>query len=280
MSVKHYFIALSTLLISLNSSAGLFDSTPEFKCGREDAVAATQSKIRNDAVSKIQKEYLSSPAQFFGKPLQDYIAKVNEIGLAMENVTTKPYQQDDATRSCTAKVLLTVPADIMNYIASNPRMLEGITTGDANVLNNNVQWDAFVYALSLADNGKDISVSYEYANRDYISESLAGVTILVMNKNELEKAELTNKLTNASLAYSESDRRLNELWKYLPDSVKSSMKKEQNLWINEKAKKCGKISDASSTTTPLAIRTSIYNCQAKMTEDRFHYLGGNEEADY
>ncbi|MHA0863071.1 hypothetical protein ACR9HT_01900 [Enterobacter wuhouensis] len=96
----------------------------------------------------------------------------------------------------TAKVLLTVPADIMNYIATNPRMLEGITTGDAKVLNNNVQWDAFVYALSLADNGKDISVSYEYANRDYISESLAGVTILVMNKNELEKAGLTKKRKN------------------------------------------------------------------------------------
>lgn len=236
MRATHSLIALSTLIFTLNANAGLFDSTPDFKCGREDAVFATQSKIRNDAVSKIQQAYLATPSRFYGKPLNDYISKVNQISLVLENVTTKPYKNDEMTRDCTAKVSLAVPADIMNYVASNPDKLTGLTNGGGKVLNNSVQWDNFVYSLSLADNGKDISVSYEYANRDYISESMAGVTVLALNKSELEKAELTNKLNNASMAYYESDRRLNELWKYLPDSVKAAMKKNRIYGLMKKPK--------------------------------------------
>ncbi|HCM9136907.1 TPA: lysozyme inhibitor LprI family protein [Enterobacter cloacae] len=280
MRAKTSLIALSSLFLALNANAGLFDSTPDFKCGREDAISATQSKIRNDAVSKLQKAYISSPSKFYGKPLKDYIAKVNEIGLVLENVTTKTNQDNKAILSCNAKVSLTVPADIMSYIGSHPNQLGGITNGDGKILNNSVQWDKFVYSMSLADNGKDISVSYEYGNRDYVSESLAGVTILIMNKNDLEKDELISKLNNAKYIFADSDQRLNDLWKQLPASVKTSMKKEQNAWINEKAKKCGKISDASSEQTPLSVRTDIYTCQTKMTDDRYYYLGGSEEAEY
>ncbi|HAS1297808.1 hypothetical protein F3H77_15145 [Enterobacter hormaechei] len=46
------------------------------------------------------------------------------------------------------------------------------------------------------------------------------------------------------------------------------------------AKKCGKISDASSATTPLATRIGIYDCQTKMTDERFRYLGGDDEHGY
>ncbi|ELD3254085.1 DUF1311 domain-containing protein, partial [Enterobacter hormaechei] len=62
-------------------------------------------------------------------------------------------------------------------------------------------------------------------NKDYISESIAAMATLAMNKDELQKAELNNKLNIAARNYSDSDRQLNELWKYLPDSVKASMKK-------------------------------------------------------
>lgn len=198
----------------------------------------------------------------------------------MENVTTMAFEKDDTTRSCSASVVLTMPAEIIGFIASYPEKLGRITRGGGKVLNNNVQWGKFVYSLSLADNGKDISVSYEYENRDFISESMADMAILALNKDEFEKSDLTNKVNAAANAYSESDSRLNQLWKYLPDSVKNSMKKEQNQWIGEKAKKCGKISDASSATTPLATRASIFNCQTQMTNERYHYLGGEDETEY
>ncbi|ENU0720475.1 hypothetical protein ACUF6G_000562 [Enterobacter hormaechei] len=88
MREKYSFIAVSTLLFSLNANAGLFDSTPDFKCGRDDAISAAQSKIRDDAVSKLQVAYLANPSDFYGKPLKDYIAKANEIAIVMANVTT------------------------------------------------------------------------------------------------------------------------------------------------------------------------------------------------
>lgn len=280
MRAKYSFIAVSTLLFSLNANAGLFDSTPDFKCGRDDAISAAQSKIRDDAVSKLQVAYLANPSDFYGKPLKDYIAKANEIAIVMANVTTKSSDDEAQARRCSATVTLTVPSEIMGYIASYPDRLRRIINDGGKVLNNNVQWDKFTYSLSMADNGKDISVSYEYNNKDYISESIAAMATLAMNKDELQKAELNNKLNIAARNYSDSDRQLNELWKYLPDSVKASMKKEQNMWINEKAKKCGKISDASSATTPLATRIGIYDCQTQMTDERFRYLGGDEEHGY
>ncbi|HCM9210243.1 TPA: DUF1311 domain-containing protein [Enterobacter roggenkampii] len=280
MRAKHCFLVLSTLLFSFNATAGLFDSAPEFKCGREDAIAAMQSKIRDDAMSKLQETYLATPSQFYGKPLKSYLEKAQQITIQLENITTTPFDKNDSNRSCTAKVTLTMPTEILGFIASYPQKLGGINQGGGKVLNNSVQWEKFVYLLSLADNGKDISASYEYSGRDYISQSLAAMTMLAMNKSELEKADLDNKLNNAIFAYSENDGQLNNLWKSLPESVRASMKKEQNLWINEKAKRCGKISDASSTATPVETRIKIYQCQSERTFERFIYLGGDEERQY
>ncbi|ENO0289366.1 MULTISPECIES: lysozyme inhibitor LprI family protein [Enterobacter] len=280
MRAKYSFIVLSTLLFSFTATAGLFDSAPEFKCGREDAVAAMQAKIRDDAMSKLQETYLATPSQFYGKPLKSYQEKANQIAIHLENVTTKPFDKNDSNRSCSAKVTLAIPTEILGFIAAYPQKLERINQGGGKVLNNSVQWDNFVYILSLADNEKDISASYEYSDRDYVSQSLVDMTMLAMNKSEFEKADLNNKLNDAVLAYSENDSQLNNLWKSLPESVRASMKKEQNLWINEKAKKCGKISDASSTATPVETRINIYQCQADITHERYVYLGGEEERQY
>lgn len=145
----------------------------------------------------------------------------------MANVTTKSSDDEAQARSCSATVTLTVPSEIMGYIASYPDRLRRIINDGGKVLNNSVQWDKFTYSLSMADNGKDISVSYEYNNKDYISESIAAMATLAMNKDELQKAELNNKLNIAARNYSDSDRQLNELWKYLPDSVKASMKRSR-----------------------------------------------------
>ena len=120
MREKYSFIAVSTLLFSLNANAGLFDSTPDFKCGRDDAISAAQSKIRDDAVSKLQVAYLANPSDFYGKPLKDYIAKANEIAIVMANVTTKSSDDEAQARRCSATVTLTVPSEIMGYIASYP----------------------------------------------------------------------------------------------------------------------------------------------------------------
>ncbi|WP_297122838.1 lysozyme inhibitor LprI family protein [uncultured Enterobacter sp.] len=277
---KRYLLASGALIFSMNVSAGLFDSTPEFKCGREDSISATQAKIRNDAISKLQETYLSTPAEFYGKPLQSYIDKANKIAIVMENVTTSPYEKDNSVRNCSAKVSLTLPPELQSVMTNFPDKLASISPGKGKVLNDRVQWENYRYSLSLADNGKDISVSYEYTSTDYVAESLFNITLFALNKDDLEKANLQRKLSSAAYSYADSDRNLNMLWKSLPDSVRASMKKEQSVWIGDKARKCGKISDAASEAVSLQTRIDIYQCQTKMTEERVTYLGGDTERDY
>ncbi|TKK16285.1 DUF1311 domain-containing protein [Enterobacter cancerogenus] len=274
---KLSLIALSTLLFSLNATAGLFDSTPEFKCGREDSVAALQGKIRNDAISKLQEAYLTSPQKFYGKPLKNYLDKANQIAIVMENVTTKTFKSEDLSRQCTAKISLTLPPELLSVMTTFPDKVGSISRGKGKVLNDRVQWENYNYSIALADNNKDIAVSYEYTDSDYIAEALFNISLFALNKDDLENADLKNKLSTSAYYYSDSDRHLNDIWKGMPESVRASMKKEQTAWITEKARKCGKLSDASSESTPLKTRISIYQCQTKMTDERVRYLGGESE---
>ncbi|MEZ6877282.1 lysozyme inhibitor LprI family protein [Enterobacter sp. KBR-315C3_2022] len=277
---KRYLLASGALLYSLNASAGLFDSTPEFKCGREDSIAAVQAKIRSDAVSKLQETYLSSPVTFYGKPLQSYVDKANQISIVMENVTTKTFKKEDSVRNCSATISLTLPAELQSVMTSFPDKLPSISLGRGKVINNRVQWEQFSYSLSLADNKKDIAVTYDYPGDNFVSESLFNISRFALNKDEMQKTDLQKKLIREANIYSDIDSNLNMLWKSLPDSVRASMKKEQSAWIGEKTRKCGKINDAASETVPLQTRIDIYHCQTKMTEDRVTYLGGDTERDY
>lgn len=277
---KLSLIALSTLLFSLNATAGLFDSTPEFKCGREDSVAALQGKIRNDAISKLQEAYLTSPQKFYGKPLKNYLDKANQIAIVMENVTTKTFKSEDLSRQCTAKISLTLPLELLSVMTTFPDKVGSISRGKGKVLNDRVQWENYNYSIALADNNKDIAVSYEYTDSDYIAEALFNISLFALNKDDLENADLKNKLSTSAYSYSDSDRHLNDIWKGMPESVRASMKKEQTAWITEKARKCGKLSDASYESTPLKTRIAIYQCQTKMTDERVRYLGGDTESEY
>lgn len=277
---KLSLIALSTLLFSLNATAGLFDSTPEFKCGREDSVAALQGKIRNDAISKLQEAYLTSPQKFYGKPLKNYLDKANQIAIVMENVTTKTFKSEDLSRQCTAKISLTLPLELLSVMTTFPDKVGSISRGKGKVLNDRVQWENYNYSIALADNNKDIAVSYEYTDSDYIAEALFNISLFALNKDDLENADLKNKLSTSAYSYSDSDRHLNDIWKGMPESVRASMKKEQTARITEKARKCGKLSDASSESTPLKTRIAIYQCQTKMTDERVRYLGGDTESEY
>lgn len=277
---KLSLIALSTLLFSLNATAGLFDSTPEFKCGREDSVAALQGKIRNDAISKLQEAYLTSPQKFYGKPLKNYLDKANQIAIVMENVTTKTFKSEDLSRQCTAKISLTLPPELLSVMTTFPDKVGSISRGKGKVLNDRVQWENYNYSIALADNNKDIAVSYEYTDSDYIAEALFNISLFALNKDDLENADLKNKLSTSAYSYSDSDRHLNDIWKGMPESVRASMKKEQTAWITEKTRKCGKLSDASSESAPLKTRIAIYQCQTKMTDERVRYLGGDNESEY
>lgn len=44
------------------SYAGLFDSTPELKCGNDNAVTAAKEWIYNEALGRLQQGYIKEPS--------------------------------------------------------------------------------------------------------------------------------------------------------------------------------------------------------------------------
>lgn len=101
------------------------------------------------------------------------------------------------------------------------------------------------------------------------------VSVLAENKDQIVKALSQGSLGEAQSAYTNADRELNAVWKELPDSARNALKKEQVAWVNNKAQKCGKLSDASSEAINVNQRIGIYQCQTKMTDERISYLSGN-----
>lgn len=53
------------LLSPAVSYAGLFDSTPELKCGNDNAVTAAKEWIYNEALGRLQQDYIKEPSTLF-----------------------------------------------------------------------------------------------------------------------------------------------------------------------------------------------------------------------
>lgn len=58
-------VALLVLLSPAVSYAGLFDSTPELKCGNDNAVTAAKEWIYNEALGRLQQDYIKEPSTLF-----------------------------------------------------------------------------------------------------------------------------------------------------------------------------------------------------------------------
>lgn len=55
-------VTLLFLLSPAVSYAGLFDSTPELKCGNDNAVTAAKEWIYNEALGRLQQDYIKEPS--------------------------------------------------------------------------------------------------------------------------------------------------------------------------------------------------------------------------
>lgn len=60
----------------------------------------------------------------------------------------------------------------------------------------------------------------------------------------------------------------------MPDSIPASMKSSQLTWMKDKVLKYGKINDATSNAVDIVTKVNIFNCQAKITNERITILGG------
>ncbi len=265
---KGIFLLTTASLFSLSAQAGLFGGE-DFKCGRDDAVKAVQDYIKSEAGAKLQNDYIINSGAFYKKDIQEFQSKIDSIPMTISNVSTT--STTDGTLNCSATIAAQLPPETLEVLKNNPEYLSSIISDNGKMNNGKVVWSNYPYSLSLADNKKDISVS----RVNYIQNSIYKMSTLAVNKDHIITSNFTVKLSNSKNNYARSDRNLNDIWKSLPDSIKTSMKKSQQAWVNEKALKCGKLSDADMEITPIQNRINIYDCQTKMTNERIAFLGGD-----
>lgn len=268
-------LAFIFLTASFSSHAGLFDSSPELKCGNDNSVNAFKEWIYSDALSQLQDTYIKSPAVFYKIPLATYEKQLQSIPVELENVLTEAQQDESKSANCVAKVSFGVPAATLELVQSLPANLEYITQGDGQLFNKKVVWKNVNFKIQFADNQKDIIVTADNSTNS-LPRSMYNMATLAVKKDRLIESSQQSDLSYIENLYKQNDRELNRIWSALPDSIRSGMKKEQQSWVAKKVTTCGKLSDAQSTTLSNAERIKIYQCQNQVTVARIEQLNGEE----
>lgn len=269
--LKKIFLFTMASTFSFNATAGLFDSN-DFKCGREDSIKALSDYIKESASGSLQSNFIARGKNSYNKPLSVYQSTLNNLGVVITNVSTLSSSGSN-NLSCGATISIKLPQDIIDVVSDVPEKMSSITYNNGRMNSSGVVWNDVRYSIKLADNKKDILISD--LSRNEVSASLYNAAIMVTDKDEIINKNSLSKLSSAQYQYSESDRKLNYVWKELPDSARNAMKKTQVAWVQDKVAKCGKLSDTTLDTVSSEQKMSIYQCQTKMTNERISYLSGN-----
>ncbi|HEY2454526.1 MAG TPA: lysozyme inhibitor LprI family protein [Scandinavium sp.] len=272
MKLVKFTPAVLALIFSVNVHAGLFSSSDDFKCGRDDAVKALQQYVKDNTSAMIQSDSLKKASILLNKPADVYMGKLDSLSVNIKNVSTTG-NTSVSEISCEAQVDVPLPTEALDVIHAMPEKMSDLHFRNAKFYNGAVVWKNYTYTLKLADNKKDISVVDSMNNS--ASAALYGAVVLAVNKNEIIKANAQDKVAVAKNDYLVADADLNATWKVMPASARNSLKSAQLAWVKSKAAACGKISDADLATTSAETSIQIYNCQTKMTNERNAFLGGD-----
>ncbi len=271
MKLIKFIPAVIALTCTANAHAGLFSSSDDFKCGRDDAVKALSNYFHSDASGLLQSDYLTKSRYQYDKPVSDYQNKLDALVVDVSDASTSG--NGSYGLNCSATISVKVPQETLGVVSSDPNYLHYITGSYGKLRNGRVVWSDISYSAKLADNGKD--VIFSHFNRTDLSNALFNISVLSVNKDQIINTLAKNTLGTAKDAYKNADHELNSVWRELPDSSKNALKKEQLAWVNEKVAKCGKLPDAESNNVDMQQRIETYQCQTKMTNERIGFLSGN-----
>lgn len=271
MKMQHACSAIVLSVVSLNAHAGFFSSSDDFKCGREDALQAVQKSIKESASEILQSKYISSGrTSFYNKPVEEYQKEIDGLQVSFSNTSTSE-QRSSSFMNCTSTISVKVPAASLNLSQELPHQFSLLKVGGASLLNGSLVWKNYSYQIKLADNKKDIIVG----DMNSMPQAVYNTAWLSVNHDNILSDDLKNKLNNMRYSYADSDRELNDIWKSLPVSLRTSMKASQQEWVKLKAQKCGSLSEAQSEQGDLKAKIATYSCQIGMTEERINFLGGD-----
>ncbi|ECY2618078.1 DUF1311 domain-containing protein, partial [Salmonella enterica] len=270
-------VTLLFLLSPAVSYAGLFDSSPELKCGNDNAVTAAKEWIYNEALGRLQQSYIKAPSTlFFDIPQTQYEQQLRAIPVQFSDVITQNPQPENANlRTCSATVTIGIPQPFLKLMKDLPDTLSYISQENSQVINNTMTWKEVNYNIQLADNNKDIVVTP--VKKIYkLTWSIYVMARMTVSGDNLIKKKNSSLIEIAAKKFESRDRELNQVWNSLPASARTALKQEQRVWVTKKEQQCGKLSDAKSEAIPAEKRISIYKCQLEMTIARTAYLDGSK----
>lgn len=270
-------LAFISLTASFSSNAGLFDSSPELKCGNDNAVIATKAWIYNEALGHLQQNYLTEASTlFFDIPLTQYEQQLRTIPIHINDVITRNVEPENANlRICSAKISMDIPDPLFKVINKLPDTLPYISQNGGQFINTAITWQNVEYNIQFSDNGKDIVVT-PVKKIDRLTWSIYVMARMSVSGDNLIKKKNNSLIEIATKKFESKDRELNQVWNSLPASSRAALKQQQREWITKKERECGKLSDAKSETLSATQRISIYQCQREMTNTRIAYLSSNE----
>ncbi|EAW1719377.1 DUF1311 domain-containing protein, partial [Salmonella enterica subsp. indica] len=250
------------------------------KCGNDNAVTAAKEWIYNEALGRLQQDYIKEPSTlFFDIPQTQYEQQLRAIPIQFSDVITQNPQPENANlRICSATVAMGIPQPLFKVIKDFPDTLFYISQGNGQVINNTVTWKEVNYNIQLADNNKDIVVT-SVQKIDKLAWSIYVMARMTVSGDNLIKKKNNSLIEIAAKKFKSRDRELNQVWNSLPASAQTALKQEQRAWVTKKEQQCGKLSDAESEALPAEKRISIYKCQLEMTIARTAYLDGSELPD-
>lgn len=273
-------VTLLFLLSPAVSYAGLFDSSPELKCGNDNAVTAAKEWIYNEALGRLQQGYIKAPSTFFFDiPQTQYEQQLRAIPIQFSDVITQNSQPENANRrTCSATVTMGIPQPLFKLMKDLPDTLSYISQENSQIINNTMTWKEVNYNIQLADNNKDIVVTPAQKINKLVWSIYVMARMTVSGDNLIKKKN-NSLIEIAAKKFESRDRELNQVWSSLPASARAALKQEQRGWVTKKEQQCGKLSDAKSEALPAEKRISIYQCQLEMTIARTAYLDGSELPD-
>lgn len=243
--------------------------------------------------TRVYSDELSCGSQFFKNALSDKIYSeidsLNSDSINDESIHQVPVKIDKYTTQarrknglrCLASVEVGIDDNVSKNLGSddlhyykNAAILAGQYFPDYyhTVLADGLITQRIYYDIEYK-NDKDFNIDIFEPNM--VSATIFGVAWFEVNSDDITKKIKEGKYQYASNEYKAADKELNAVWNGFSVAIKKQLMHDAKLWVSDKNKICGKVEGLEKSKIPLNEKTSIYQCQTKMTLQRIGVLSAD-----
>jgi uncharacterized protein YecT (DUF1311 family) len=287
-------IILSLILTSCSNAV-------DVECGGQETILAVEEMLQKNLEDSVRNQ-LDSEGSIDGYDSSKLRSGTRQIKVILEDVRTIKDDPDSSRKSCSARVQLTLPNNVIEA-ADSTRSLAGMSDVKKLAHQNRIERSGnkygreLEYSIQPTDDGKKIIaetdedsslftfltelfssylLSEEVRNRAIEADKLAAdeAREAKMLEEETEGAIKENALANLNEAKVENRlavERINAIWGAIPKGTKTRLLDLQRAWIRKTAAQC-KV-EAAGTSELSADRDAVrLRCETKAQIERARQL--------